>query len=141
MIKPTGLMHAALFCEDVEESADFYTRVCGFERLFTEHHEDGSLFYIYLHAGNRTFIELFPLEGHTGEQTDGAGVAHLCIGVEDINAAAEHVESEGWPLESGPRKGADGNRQAWLVDPDGIRIELMQMMPDCKQYRALDERQ
>ena len=31
----------------------------------------------------------------------------------------------------------DGNRQAWLEDPDGNRIELMEMAPDCLQYKAI----
>ena len=32
----------------------------------------------------------------------------------------------------------DGNRQAWLEDPDGNRIELMEMAPDCLQYKAIE---
>ena len=31
----------------------------------------------------------------------------------------------------------DGNRQAWLEDPDGNRIELMEMAPDSLQYQAI----
>ena len=33
--------------------------------------------------------------------------------------------------------GADGNWQAWIEDPDGHRIELMQMMPDSLQAKAI----
>jgi lactoylglutathione lyase len=33
--------------------------------------------------------------------------------------------------------GLDGNRQSWLEDPDGNRIELMEMAPDCLQHRAI----
>ena len=33
--------------------------------------------------------------------------------------------------------GLDGNRQSWLQDPDGNRIELMEMAPDCLQYKAI----
>ena len=32
---------------------------------------------------------------------------------------------------------ADLNWQAWIEDPDGNRIELMQMMPDCLQLAAI----
>jgi lactoylglutathione lyase len=31
----------------------------------------------------------------------------------------------------------DGNRQAWIEDPDGHRIELMQLSPDCLQLEAI----
>ena len=33
--------------------------------------------------------------------------------------------------------GLDGNRQSWLQDPDGNRIELMEMADDCLQYQAI----
>ena len=33
--------------------------------------------------------------------------------------------------------GADGNLQAWIEDPDGNRIELMQMDPNNMQSKAL----
>ena len=35
------------------------------------------------------------------------------------------------------KMGADGNRQAWIEDPDGNRIELMEMAPDCLQLKAI----
>jgi lactoylglutathione lyase len=31
----------------------------------------------------------------------------------------------------------DGNRQAWLEDPDGNRIELMEMAEDSLQLQAI----
>ena len=42
---------------------------------------------------------------------------------------------------SQPRKagrGVDGNRGMWIEDPDGNRIEIMEMAPDCIQYRAVE---
>jgi lactoylglutathione lyase len=33
--------------------------------------------------------------------------------------------------------GADGNRQCWIADPDGNRIEFMQMSPSCMQLDAI----
>jgi len=34
------------------------------------------------------------------------------------------------------KEGKDGNLQAWIVDPDGNRIELMQIMPNSLQAKA-----
>lgn len=135
-----GLAHLALYCSDVHRSADFYVRVLGLKRLFTQKRPDGSLWYIYLHAGNRTFVELFPSDAPPadGQHT---GVAHICLEVEDMEAAVARVKAEDWPLTSEPRTGGDGNIQAWLNDPDGVPVELMQMMPDCMQYKALEEQE
>ena len=43
----------------------------------------------------------------------------------------------GIPLMQGKKVGADGNLQAWIEDPDGNRIELMQMAPDGLQAEAI----
>ena len=134
------IAHVALYCRDVDRSADFYTRVLGMTRLFTQSKPDGSLWYIYLHAGSGTFLELFPLENAQASSGGPAlGVAHICLAVDDIERSVRRVSDAGWPLESPPKLGLDGNRQAWLVDPDGVRIELMQMMPDCLQFKAMKE--
>ena len=134
-----GIAHVAVFAADVAKSTDFYTRVLGLEHLFTQKKEDGSLFYVYLHAGSKTFVEIFP----TAEKAlkSRAGVAHICLAVRDINAAVAHVKAENWPLTRGePKLGLDGNWQAWLQDPDGVDIELMQMMPGCLQYEHLKKK-
>ena len=34
-------------------------------------------------------------------------------------------------------EGVDGNRGMWVTDPDGNRIEIMEMAPDCAQYEAI----
>jgi len=121
----TSILHVAVYCRDVEKSADFYTRVLGMKHLFTQKKDDGSLWYVYLYAGGGTFLELFPLDGG-GEGPDEAapGITHICLGVDDIEEAVRKVKGEGWPLDAEPRLGRDGNRQAWIRDPDGVRIEL-----------------
>jgi lactoylglutathione lyase len=132
----TGVAHVAVFCKDTARSCDFYTRVLGLEHLFTQKKPDGSLFYEYLHAGNRTFVELFPLDA-APPKPPHTGIAHMCLSVADINAAFAHIKSTGYPIRREPVMGTDGNWQMWLDDPDGVAIELMQMMPDCMQYKAL----
>ena len=37
-------------------------------------------------------------------------------------------------------KALDGNWQTWIADPDGHRIELMQMAPDGMQAQAIARR-
>ena len=134
----TGLAHAAVFCADLPRSKDFYTRVLGLIPLFTQKKPDGSIFYEYLHAGSRTFVELFPLSASPAPRPH-TGLAHICLAVSDIKSAFQHIKSSGYPLKGEPKLGTDGNWQLWLDDPDGAPIELMQMMPDCLQYKALSK--
>jgi lactoylglutathione lyase len=41
------------------------------------------------------------------------------------------------PLARPKSLGADGNFQAWIEDPDGNRIELMQLSRDSMQRQAI----
>jgi lactoylglutathione lyase len=66
-------------------------------------------------------------------------MTHLCLTSPDLDATAAHLESVGVPL-SRPRNakpGLDGNRGMWIEDPDGNRIEIMEMAPGCIQYQAV----
>jgi catechol 2,3-dioxygenase-like lactoylglutathione lyase family enzyme len=56
--------------------------------------------------------------------------------VEDIRAVCEHLRTEGVTLDREPVVGLDGNWQAWVKDPDGNAIELMQLSEDAPQRRA-----
>jgi len=64
-------------------------------------------------------------------------MTHMCWTIDDLDATCDRIKAAGITLLSEPKAGLDGNRQAWLEDPDGNRIELMEMHPDCLQYQAI----
>jgi lactoylglutathione lyase len=47
-----------------------------------------------------------------------------------------HIKSQGLTLDVEPKQGIDLNYQCWVKDPDGNRIEFMQMHPDSPQNKA-----
>ena len=75
-----------------------------------------------------------------GERAPGAmanGLNHVCLTVSDLDATVASLTAAGVPLSRPSKTGADGNRQAWIEDPDGNRIELMEMAPDSLQAQAI----
>ena len=101
---------------------------------------DGRTWIVYLRITDELYIELLP--GGTGRAGDqqAAGLNHLCLTTPDIEATAAHLASVGVPLVSPldtTRRGVDGNRGMCVVDPDGNRIEIMEMAPGCDQYTAI----
>jgi catechol 2,3-dioxygenase-like lactoylglutathione lyase family enzyme len=127
------LGHLAVFAKDMDTSLDFYTRVLGFERAFElAHPRTGAPWIVYVHMGGGHFIELF----YGGQGTPPSGAFHhVCFVTDDIQAATRRITEAGYPLDSPPTLGADGNWQAWVTDPDGVRVELMQISPDSPQGR------
>ena len=64
----------------------------------------------------------------------------MCLTTSDIEATVKDLAGKGVTTVSTfdpTRRGVDGNRGTWIADPDGNRIEVMEMAPDCVQYQAL----
>ncbi|HJA94157.1 MAG TPA: VOC family protein [Candidatus Eisenbergiella merdipullorum] len=141
MIK--GIAHAAFNVSDMEKALQFYRETFGFEKAFElKHPATGEPWIVYVHAGGGQFIELFYGGVNPQKYQDqNIGYSHLCLEVEDIHEAAERIEKTGAPLDSGISQGSDGNWQCWTHDPDGNRIELMQMSEDSLQSCFLRERE
>ena len=133
MIK--GIAHAAVTVKDMEESLRFYTLALGFQNAFQIlHPETEKPWIIYLGICPGRFLELFygGENGNPWEDTQ-IGFNHLCLEVDDIFAMVERVREAGYPIDAEPKLGSDHNWQAWIKDPNGVRIELMQIMQESPQ--------
>jgi lactoylglutathione lyase len=129
--------HVALRVKDIERSLEFYTGALGFPEMFRLD-RDGRLWLLYLKITNTQFLELFPeAEGETVPGPTHVGYNHMCLAVPDIEATVRELAAMGIPLSRPKILAADGNWQCWIEDPDGHRIELMQLMPDGMQAAAL----
>jgi len=84
------------------------------------------------------FIELFPDGRVKGGAPAEHAYRHLCLVVDDLEATLRDLASRGVAADGPARQGKDHNWQAWLTDPDGNRIELMQMSRESPQQAAAD---
>ena len=125
-----SLMHIAVFATDIRRSADFYCRVLGGKEVFSVNGDDGEPAMMYIRLAPGQYIELFRAESGAKTVKSPAGFAHLCLTVPEIYAAAEKVRAHGWPIRVEPKAGKYGNYQFWIQDPDGMDIEIMQVLPD-----------
>jgi lactoylglutathione lyase len=133
----SSLAHIALKVRDMERSLDFYVRQMEFPEMFRLKRE-GKLWIVYLRVTDDQYIELFPdgIGDHAPDR-DQTGVNHFCLGVDDIDAVVAQLRKNGVAITVEKKMGADHNYQAWIADPDGNRIELMQMMPKAMQLEAI----
>ncbi len=133
----TGMAHAAITVGDMEKSLRFYEEALGFRRAFElKRPATGEPWIIYLNIAPGQFLELFYGGAEDNPWRGGLiGFNHLCFEVDDIDAAVQRIKAAGFPVDSEPRQGSDHNWQAWVRDPNGIRIELMKIMPDSPQAR------
>jgi lactoylglutathione lyase len=137
------LGHIAIRVKNLEASIAFYNKL-GFKEMLRLYRDNNpEAWIVYLRINDETILELFP--GGAGDYTPtrqgtGVGVFHISLTVDDLDATQAYLESVGIHLIQ-PRKttrGVDGNRGMWIADPDGTPIEVMEMAPDCIQYKAME---
>ncbi|WP_342360823.1 VOC family protein [Terrarubrum flagellatum] len=132
-----GIGHVAIRVKDVARTLNFYVGKLGFEEMLRLD-RDGRLWLLYLRITETQYLEVFPEgEGDRASGKEAVGFNHICLQVSDIDAAVAELAKLEIPLTNPLKTGLDGNRQAWIEDPDGHRIELMEMAPDCLQFQGL----
>lgn len=137
MLTVSSIAHVAIRVQDVARTLDFYVGKLGMREMMRLD-RDGRLWLLYLRITDAQFLEVFPEGvGKRAAEREAVGYNHICLEVGDIDLALRELEAAGVPLIREKQMGADGNWQAWIADPDGHRIELMQMMPDSLQAKAI----
>lgn len=124
------LAHINIGAHDLKASADFYFNILGLEKTF-EFIKDGELYGFYAGTGNLTFVEVFKQQ-ETEEPTTSL-LHHLCLEVEDLDEVISEIRQKGWEV-SDKKLGGDNSWQAWISDPSGVQIELMQYTKGSSQF-------
>jgi lactoylglutathione lyase len=123
------MLHTMLRVGDLERSLRFYCEVLGMQLLRRKDYPGGRFTLAFVGYGDEashTVIELT----HNWDTTAydlGTGFGHVALGVDDVYAACARLRSAGANVvrEPGPMKHG-GSEIAFIEDPDGYRIELIQ---------------
>jgi glyoxylase I family protein len=133
-IRTKQLAHVCIFANDLAETRDFYRDVLGMEIVFNFTRQ-GAWYGFYLGAGGRSHVEVFLKP--EAEYGDRNAINHFCLEVESIEDAVAHIGAQGVPVTE--RKLAiDDTWQAWITDPNGVRIELFEYTPKSAQFTGGD---
>jgi lactoylglutathione lyase len=129
--------HVAFRVADVERSIRWYAAAFGAREAFRANRPDGSPQLVYVELAPGQFVELFPNgKNPIQEPPDPIGYAHTCLLVDDLPAALAHLANMGVLPANPPRTGRAGQQLAFIADPDGNRLELMEIPPDSPLYRT-----
>ncbi|MDA1193091.1 MAG: VOC family protein [Candidatus Poribacteria bacterium] len=128
-----GLGHVAYRINDIDASLAFYCDKLGLTEAFRMNNDQGYVWIIYVRLNADNFLELFPGGENAVEMPPRPiGYAHLCLRVDNLDATIAELASRGIEVDN-IRKGKSGCLQGWVTDPDGNRIELMEILPDSLQ--------
>lgn len=127
------LDHAALMVSSPEAARSFYVGVLGLEEISRP--PTFTFPGLWVQVGDRHLHligEAVPgraRETHPGysqRELETGYSSHFAIEVDDLSAFLEGVRSRGGEVLGGPRPRGDGVLQAYLADPDGNVVEIMQ---------------
>jgi lactoylglutathione lyase len=126
------LAHLNFVTDDLPTMIDFYVNKLGFKIKFALYNDEGQPFGYYFECGNSTFVEIFDQRlavkqwgGTVGPLTPGNGYRHFCFEVTGLAEFCAALKSKGVGV-TDIAEAMDHARQAWIKDPDGNAIELME---------------
>lgn len=140
-MRSPGVHHTGITVSDLDRSVEFYEQL-GFEvveRMEEEGEEvergtgvAAARLRVAMLQGPNSRLELIeylqPADGPAPHPNNGIGAAHVCLEVEDVDAAVDELRGRGVQFLSDPITHEAGIRWVYAKDPDGITAELLQVL-------------
>ena len=133
-MKIIKINHIAVAVEDIEQAAGFWKDILGLEMDHMEEVESQHVKVAFFSCGDSEVELVEPTDPDSGTarfiQTRGAGIHHLCLEVEDIDAAIEELKSKGVRLISETALVEEGRKMAFIhpKSSGGVLLELYQLV-------------
>ena len=131
----TGLRlnHVGIAVKDFQESMNFYTKVMGFKVAYALPSPDGKPTTTFLQISRDTFIEMAPATDKLP-----AGLTHIGLLTDDANASVTQLRQRGRDVPDVRSGGATGSRLSNVLDPSGIRLELVEQPAGSLMRKAME---
>lgn len=126
--KINGIDHPALAAENVDELANWYCEVLGYEQYFHDRNVGPPRPIWLLKAPDGTILELLSKDDNPRPKRTNLtpGWSHVAFSVDDIVAAIEHLDAHNikWSSVLSPATG--GGRVRTFFDPEGNVLQLIE---------------
>jgi lactoylglutathione lyase len=123
------LLHTMLRVGNLQRSINFYTQILGMKLNRTSENPEYKYSLAFVGYGTNPEHAEIELTYNWGVESYEMGTAfgHIALGVPDVYAACEAIKAAGGNVtrEAGPVKGGS-SIIAFVTDPDGYKIELIQ---------------
>lgn len=121
-----AIIHICLNVADAERAVNWYTEQLGFEETWG--FESGDTTNRYVADDDGVELQLAETDGETPSGT-GELWDHFAIGVDDVDQAFAEIETPAVVQAPADQPAADA-RTAFIEDPDGHTVELVQPLAD-----------
>src|SRR5579864_8922758 len=127
------LNHVGIAVKDFQVSLNFYTKVMGFRVAYALPSPDGKPTTTFLQISRDTFLEMAPASA-----TLPVGITHVGILTDDANGTVTQLRQAGATLPDVRSGGGTGSRLSNVVDPNGIRLEIVEQPSGSLMRKAME---
>jgi lactoylglutathione lyase len=133
---PTRILHTMLRVTDLERSLAFYTEKLGMKLLRKEEYPGGRFTLAFVGYGDEKTEAVIELTYNWDRDAyeHGSAFGHIALAVEDLESSCANLHLSGVQITRAPGPMTfsspdrnDKERIAFLKDPDGYQIELIQI--------------
>ena len=126
----TRYIHTCYRILDPEKSVDFYVNKLGMKKVGEMHFDTATNYFFAMEEDtSEPMLELTHNHGRTEPYDKGDGYAHVAFVVDDLEETVGRLKEQGVEVAVEPKtmtvEGHD-YRIAFVVDPDGYRVELVE---------------
>lgn len=125
---PIKFLHTRIRVSDLEKSIEWYCKTCGY-RVFKRNDKSpagNQIVHLEL-PGNDAMLELCHSPNYKVQFPED--LMHTCIGVDDIVAHCQMLADAGidvWPSDWKAKFTSGGLKMAFITDPDGYEVEILE---------------
>jgi catechol 2,3-dioxygenase-like lactoylglutathione lyase family enzyme len=128
-----GINHVALAVPDIEKAVDYYTKTMGFPEAFRVKTPSGEVQLVYVQVSQNTFIELQTINAQRP-----AGIYHFGVVVENMPAATAMLKARGADVKEITLSSGTKAILSNVIDPNGVRMELLELPPESLHRQAMN---
>jgi catechol 2,3-dioxygenase-like lactoylglutathione lyase family enzyme len=127
------LNHVGIAVKDFQESLNFYTKVMGFRVAYALPSPDGKPTTTFLQINRDTFLEMAPASANLP-----VGITHVGILSDDANGTVTQLREAGATMPDVRSGGGTGSRLSNVMDPNGIRLEIVEQPSGSLMRKAME---
>lgn len=124
------MLHTMLRVGNLERSLEFYISALGMKLLRRQDYSDGRFTLAFVGYGQESEATVIELTHNwdSSHYDKGAAFGHIALSVENIEVACSALRAAGVSIvrEPGPMKYSSTELIAFIEDPDGYAVELIQ---------------
>lgn len=130
LVRPHRILHTMLRVKEMKQSEDFYTKLLGMNIVRKKEYPQGRFTLCFLGYGSESEHTVLELTYNWNENNyvNGDAFGHIALAVSDIYRTCLQLEKDGVIIsrQPGPMKDDSSELIAFIQDPDGYQIELIE---------------